>query len=201
MMATSSVVFRNAPLAVVSECCQVPMHPFGYDSSNLFLLMCDPHHSFLATATVEYVQSSWAEAQVAVKQVIAMETQRKTILIVDDDEQVLIDLERLLEDQGYDTTTVWSGGEALQLLQSKSFDFVLLDGDLPDLTREELMRQAQKCSKSHWIVLQPQTRFRPEPVPANAVCKSEHGAILSKLRECLSGREHVVAGKRAGNIA
>ena len=130
-----------------------------------------------------------------------MGTQRKTILIVDDDEQVLIDLERLLEDQGYDTTTVWSGREALQLLQSKTFDFVLLDGDLPDLTREELMRQAQQCSKSHWIVLQPQARFRPEPVPANAVCKSEHGAILSKLRECLSGREHVAAGKRAGNVA
>lgn len=130
----------------------------------------------------------------------AMEKQGKTILIVDDDEQVLIALERLLEDQGYNTTTVWSGREALQVLQSKSFDFVLLDGDLPDLTREELMRQAQRCSKSYWIVLQPQTRFRPESVP-NAVCKWEHGAILSKLRECLSGREHVVAGKRTGNVA
>ena len=38
-----------------------------------------------------------------------METQRTTILIVDDDEQVLIELERLLEDQGYNTTTAWSG--------------------------------------------------------------------------------------------
>ena len=93
-MATSSVVFRNAPLAVVSECCQAPTHPFGYDGSSVFLLMCDPHHSFPATATVKYVQSSWAEAQVAVKRVIAMETQGKTILIVDDDEQVLIDLQQ-----------------------------------------------------------------------------------------------------------
>lgn len=130
-----------------------------------------------------------------------MESQRKTILIVDDDEQVLIDLERLLEDQGYATTTAWSGREALEMLQAKSFDFVLLDGDLPDLTREELMRQAQQCSKSHWIVLQPQTRFRPEAVSANSVCKWEHGAILSKLRECLSGREHIRVGARTGNVA
>jgi CheY-like chemotaxis protein len=128
-----------------------------------------------------------------------METQRKTILIVDDDEQVLIELERLLEDQGYSTTTAWSGREALQSLQSKSFDFVLLDGDLPDLTREELMRQARQCSKSHWIVLQPRTRFRPESV-ANSVCKWEHGAILSKLRECLSGREHIIP-RRPGSVA
>lgn len=128
-----------------------------------------------------------------------METQRKTILIVDDDEQVLIELERLLEDQGYNTTTAWSGREALQMLQSRSFDFVLLDRDLPDLTREELMRQAQPCSKSYWIVLQPRTRFRPES--ANSVCKWEHGAILSKLRDCLSGREHICAGSRPGNVA
>jgi DNA-binding NtrC family response regulator len=130
-----------------------------------------------------------------------MEAQRKTILIVDDDEQVLIELERLLEDQGYSTTTAWSGREALQLLQSKSFDFVLLDGDLPDLTREELMRQARQCSKSYWIVLQPRMRFHPESVSANSVCKWEHSAILSKLRECLSGREHIAAGRRPGNVA
>lgn len=130
-----------------------------------------------------------------------MDAQRKTILIVDDDEQVLIDLERLLEDQGYNTTTAWSGREALQLLQSKSFDFVLLDGDLPDLSREELMHQAQPRAKSHWIVLRPQTRFRPEPATSNSVCKWEHGAILSKLREFLSGREHICAGNRPGHVA
>ena len=70
-----------------------------------------------------------------------------------------------------------------------------------DFTREELMRQAQTCSKSYWIVLQPQVRFRPESVSANSVCKWEHGAILSKLRECLSGREHIVTGNRTGNVA
>lgn len=130
-----------------------------------------------------------------------MDIQRKTILIVDDDEQVLIELERLLEDQGYSTTTAWSGRQALEFLQSRSFDFVLLDGDLPDLTRDELMRQAQPRSKCYWIVLQPQTRFRPESASGNSVCKWEHSAILSKLRECLSGREHIAAGKRTGNVA
>ena len=130
-----------------------------------------------------------------------MDTQRKTILIVDDDEQVLIDLERLLEDQGYKTTTAWSGGEALQLLQAKSFDFVLLDGDLPDLSRDELMRQARQCSNSHWIVLRPQTRFRPEQVTVNSVCKWEHGAILSKLREFLNVHEGSRRPGRPSNVA
>ena len=130
-----------------------------------------------------------------------MDVKRKTILIVDDDEQVLIELERLLENQGYDTTTAWSGGEGLRLLQSKSFDFVLLDGDLPDLTSEELIRQAQQCSKSQCIVLRPQARFRPEPASDNSVCKREHSAILSKLREFLSSPQPPRAGSRAGNVA
>lgn len=130
-----------------------------------------------------------------------MDGQRKTILIVDDDEQVLIELERLLEDQGYSTTTAWSGREALEFLRCKPFDFVLLDGDLPDLSREELIRQAQTCSKSYWILLQPEAHFRPESVSANSVCKWEHGAILSKLRECLCAREHVPAGNRRGSVA
>src|ERR1700746_1391037 len=37
------------------------------------------------------------------------------ILIVDDDEDVLIALERLLEGEGYTTATAWSGKEALVL--------------------------------------------------------------------------------------
>ena len=37
------------------------------------------------------------------------------ILIVDDDEEVLIELERLLGGQGYSTATAWSGREALAL--------------------------------------------------------------------------------------
>lgn len=130
-----------------------------------------------------------------------MDVQRKTILIVDDDEQVLIELERLLENQGYDTTTAWSGREGLRLLQSKPFDFILLDGDLPDLTSAEFIGQARQCSHTYCIVLQPQARFRPEPTSDNSVCKREHNAILSKLRECLSGQEKVRGGKRAGHVA
>jgi CheY-like chemotaxis protein len=130
-----------------------------------------------------------------------MDQQRKTILIVDDDEQVLIELEHLLEDQGYNTTTAWSGHEALQLLQQRSFDFILMDGDLSDLTRDDLIRQAKQSSKATWIILHPQARFRPESLGANSVCKTEHAAILSRLRECLSRRQHPAVNERTGTLA
>jgi CheY-like chemotaxis protein len=131
-----------------------------------------------------------------------MNTQRKTILIVDDDEQVLISLEHFLEDQGYHTTTAWGGEEALRLLQSRSFDFVLLDHDLPGLRREELIRHTAHAT--HWILLQPNTRFRPVAVsgsPADAVCKWEHGAILSKLRDSLSAPQQLSSERRSRTLA
>ena len=48
------------------------------------------------------------------------------ILIVDDDEEVLIELERLLEGEGYSTATAWSGREALALSDRLRFDLVLV---------------------------------------------------------------------------
>ena len=50
-----------------------------------------------------------------------------------DDETVLIALERLLENAGYDTTTAWGGAQALELLHRRTFDLVLLDDYLPDV--------------------------------------------------------------------
>ncbi len=63
---------------------------------------------------------------------------KKRILVIDDDEQVLISLESLLENEGYETTVAWSGQEGLSLLRSKGFDLVLLDDYLRDIEHEEI---------------------------------------------------------------
>lgn len=69
---------------------------------------------------------------------------RNRVLIVDSDEQVLIALERLLEDEGIDTTTTWSAQQAMDLLRSVRFDLLLMGDHLPDLTCEELLREIQR---------------------------------------------------------
>ena len=61
-----------------------------------------------------------------------MNPSRKKILVADCHEDVLIILERLLEDAGFDTTTVWTAKEALTLLDSHAFDLVLVNKYLPD---------------------------------------------------------------------
>jgi CheY-like chemotaxis protein len=107
------------------------------------------------------------------------------ILIVDDDEQVLIELERLLESEGYSTTTAWGGREALALSDQGQFDTLLVDEDMtrPDccaLLSELKRRQPQACC------LQMHTR-KAWPQPSkHAVCKWEHAEMKATIRNFLA---------------
>jgi|ERR1035441_2793066 CheY-like chemotaxis protein len=58
--------------------------------------------------------------------------EQANILIVDNDEDVLIALERTLEDEGYATATAASQEEALQLLSQGRFECLVLDDYLSD---------------------------------------------------------------------
>jgi len=54
------------------------------------------------------------------------------ILVADNDEDVLVALERALEERGYATTVALSGAEACQLLSEGGFDLLVLDDHLSD---------------------------------------------------------------------
>ncbi len=121
-----------------------------------------------------------------------MNPSSKRILIVDCHEEILIVLERLLEDAGFDTTTVWTAKEALRLADSCAFDLVLVNEYLPDADCEDVLRGLQKrCGQIPCIVMQPSapemvdfTRF--EALGAkDIVCKHCFRQIVELVRECL----------------
>lgn len=62
----------------------------------------------------------------------------KKILVVDDDELVVIALEELLKPVGYEVATVCSGSEALQRLDEKVFDLIILDIIMPGMNGFDL---------------------------------------------------------------
>ncbi|NCP04133.1 MAG: response regulator, partial [Deltaproteobacteria bacterium] len=62
------------------------------------------------------------------------------ILIVDDEAGMQRLLARVLERQGYETITVGSAREALQIIEADPVDLVLTDIKMPGMSGLELLR-------------------------------------------------------------
>jgi DNA-binding NtrC family response regulator len=64
-----------------------------------------------------------------------------SVLIVDDEKNILLTLSRALRVEGYDVDVAGSGKLALERARAKSYDVILLDVRLPDLDGLEVLRQ------------------------------------------------------------
>ncbi len=106
------------------------------------------------------------------------------ILIVDDDERVLIELERLLEGEGYSTATAWSGREALALSEKARFDLLLLDEHVGDVDFEALRRGLALRQPDAFQLLMHTRKGRPNS--NGAICKWEHADVKAKIRGVLA---------------
>ncbi len=68
------------------------------------------------------------------------------ILVVEDEHNLRIALEKILKDAGYEVLQTESGKEALRLCQKTSFDLVITDLVMPDMDGLELI---QSLRRSH----------------------------------------------------
>ncbi|AOZ92970.1 response regulator transcription factor [Paenibacillus crassostreae] len=66
------------------------------------------------------------------------------ILIVEDDTLISDMIKKLLFQNGYSTTTAYSGTEAILLLNQKSFDLILLDLMLPGMSGEAVLEKIKE---------------------------------------------------------
>lgn len=60
------------------------------------------------------------------------------VLIVDNDEFALIELERVLEGAGFNTTTTWDVSEAVHLANTTDYDYILVGECFSGRNAEEL---------------------------------------------------------------
>ena len=125
-----------------------------------------------------------------------MKTPKKRVLVADCHEEVLIVLEKMLEDAGFDTTTVWTAREALQLVASQVFDLVLINEYLPDAECEDLLRAFHKIHKRGaqvpCIVMQPSApeitdiRGLQDLGARDVVCKRAYQQVVEAVSRCLA---------------
>jgi DNA-binding response OmpR family regulator len=120
---------------------------------------------------------------------------RNKVLIVDDDEQTLIALERLLEDEGIETATTWSALQALEFMLSDGFDLLVMGDNLPDLSCEQLLREIQRQGVTASILVMESAGSRSPSADyfvslgaAATVRKREFGKLLECVKTLTASR-------------
>ena len=72
---------------------------------------------------------------------MAMGTQGKHVLLVDDDLVLALMYQELLEANGYEVSTAGGGREALKLLSSSAVDAIICDLSMPELSGDLFFRE------------------------------------------------------------
>jgi DNA-binding response OmpR family regulator len=123
----------------------------------------------------------------------AMNPARKRVLIADCHEDVLIALEKILEDEGFDVTTVWTAKDALDVLDSEVLDLVLVNEYLPDAVCADILKALrQRGVRIPCIVMQPSAPEISDLAnlqslgATNIVCKYGYHHIVDVVNECLA---------------
>jgi len=129
-----------------------------------------------------------------------MKQPRQRILISDCDVEALIALERVLENNGFDTTTVCTQDETVRLLAQQQFDLVLVADHPPELNCERLLRQSKLNVPVVALENRPRHPFaEPYLLSLGArkiVHKWEHQEVQNAVNELLV-RHSGETGKRA----
>lgn len=76
-----------------------------------------------------------------------------SILIIDDDEDQLLILSRILQNQGFTITTCDNAKEGLRLMHEKYFDAIMLDYLLGDSTGLELLQEIRNFNQLVTVIL------------------------------------------------
>lgn len=76
-----------------------------------------------------------------------------TVMIVDDEDMVRLNLDAFLEDAGFNIVSVGSGTEANEILEKTNIDVGIIDMRLPDMDGQTLILQANKINpKMQYII-------------------------------------------------
>ena len=81
-----------------------------------------------------------------------MATNSPLILVVDDEPHLYNALSRILKKPGYEVITTLNGESALQLVQEKRPDVILLDIMMPGIDGMEVCRRVRKLSPATKII-------------------------------------------------
>ena len=116
---------------------------------------------------------------------------KKTILVVDDDENQRFLCREVLTDEGYDVLVAKDGKEALEKVEQKIPDLVILDIVMPEMDGMEAMTRILRKHRKIPIILNTSySRYREDfmtwAADAYVVKSGDFTELKEKIRELLA---------------
>lgn len=106
-----------------------------------------------------------------------MKANSRSVLVVDDDKAILRTFSRILQRAGFSTETAESGKEALEKIQSRTFDVALIDVVLGDSNGLDLLPLLEESSPKTVKIMITGTDSTEK---RNEACKNGADAYLTK---------------------
>ncbi|WP_422444520.1 response regulator transcription factor [Thermoanaerobacterium sp. DL9XJH110] len=78
---------------------------------------------------------------------------KETVLVVDDEENIVDVVKAYLEKEGYKVFAAYSGKDALEVFEKETVDFIILDLMLPDLSGEQVCKKIRVRSQVPILML------------------------------------------------
>ncbi len=78
---------------------------------------------------------------------------KKRILHVDDETDILETVNTILENEGFEVVSVDSGKEALKQIKSNNFDLFILDVMMPDMSGWDLFTRIKKLKSDYKVII------------------------------------------------
>ncbi|MBI3285022.1 MAG: EAL domain-containing protein [Burkholderiales bacterium] len=108
--------------------------------------MCDQIQGYFFSKPLPMEQiTSFLRAESRLERhLLRMEKPERTLLLVDDEPNILAALKRLLRRDGYQILTATGGHEGLEILETTKVDVIISDQRMPAMTGVEFLRHAKK---------------------------------------------------------
>jgi DNA-binding NtrC family response regulator len=108
-----------------------------------------------------------------------MDQEKKRILVIDDDVNILRVFKSILEKEGYIVDTAETGTEALEKISKEKYNVCLIDVKLPDMDGTEILRKMADDSETIKIII---TGFSSDEVGKKAADYGAHDFLVKPVK-------------------
>jgi CheY-like chemotaxis protein len=112
---------------------------------------------------------------------IANEAGKRTVLVVEDDDNSLFVLKEILGTMGYRVLQAWDGKQAIEVAESEPLDLMLLDVQLPGLNGLGVIRRLRENASLESLPIVIMTAYDPEKCRGNAIAAGCDDFLLKPI--------------------